>query len=133
MLIIGLCPANLERAVWRFNREHAATIEMVDVQDKSSTRRTATRCRFVPSHSTDKYGRLSHSGRRVKALCWHGHRDLFRDLFEAYDPDDTGEIEIRTSFANYRSKSDFEREYPLTDRNIGSQVQPMRYSEACEC
>lgn len=133
MLIIGLCPANIKSALDGFNSTHRATVEANGLQDKSSRCRVATRCTFAPAKASDKYGRRGNSGQRVKALCWHGHRDLFRYLFAAYDPENAGTIEIRTALATYRGKSDFESSYQATDRNVGSLAKPLRYSTACDC
>lgn len=66
--------------------------------------------------------------RPVHAVCWHGHRDFFRKLFE-YAPD----AEIRSAMAIYRGSEHFEATTQASDRNIGSQMDPMYASEACWC
>ena len=129
MLLINVTESELRNHVDLFNTLTDSSVEIVDFQNKSSSRRNAARCRFVPRFSADKYGRISASGRRVKALCWHGHRDLFRHLFQAM-PD----LEIRTARATYKGLDGFEAEYPATgDYNIGSMMSPLAYRNACEC
>ena len=67
--------------------------------------------------------------RRIHAVCWHGHRDWMRALF-ALDPD----ARIKTAMADYRESDGFERVFPATgDRNIGSQMHPLIYRDACYC
>jgi len=69
------------------------------------------------------------SERRVFAVCWHGHRDFMRAIFEA-DPD----ARIKTMWADYRGSEDFEEKFPGTAyRNVGSMMYPMRASEVCAC
>ena len=134
MLIIGLRPKNIESFLRDFNAEHEVTVCCNRLDDASSTRRTATNVTFRVEKGTDPYHRRGFSGRRGVSLCWHGHRDLFRGLFAAYDPDDVGAIEIRTCKARYTSKSQFEQAFiPTGFENIGSQYQPMQYREACDC
>ena len=74
-------------------------------------------------------GRLSHSGRRVAALCWHGHRDVFKEIFARF-PD----ARLQSAQADYRGRESFERTFPATgDANIGSLMCPMCYRTACDC
>lgn len=65
---------------------------------------------------------------RVSAVCWHGHRDFFRAIF-AILPD----LKIRTACATYRGLDHFESTHRSTDRNIGSQMFPLYYTDACNC
>ncbi len=84
------------------------------------------------------YRRVSASwarpGRKVNAVCWHGHRDFFRALFIAA-PDAIVETKIPfidEDVTRYSAET-FENMYEQTDRNIGSMYAPMLYSEACTC
>lgn len=65
---------------------------------------------------------------RMPFVCWHGYRDLFRYLYVLY-PD----LTIRAGQTVYRSLEHFEQTYLETDRNIGSQYEPVQYSDACDC
>ena len=73
--------------------------------------------------SKDKGGRLSHTGRRIAAACWHVHGEFFDNLL-AIQPEawiKTGQKKIDANGGNWE------------DWNIGSNYQPMYYSQACEC
>jgi hypothetical protein len=80
-------------------------------------------------NSADAGGRISHSGRRVAALCWHGHRDVMLDIFAAH-PDAL----LVTALARYDGQNDFHDKFPATGRmNIGSYYAPMDMQHACHC
>lgn len=62
-------------------------------------------------------------GRRVKAACWHAHGYFFEALL-SINPDaiiTSAHSKIDRNGGNWR------------DVNIGSQMYPVYYSEACEC
>jgi hypothetical protein len=66
--------------------------------------------------------------RRVHAVCWHGHRDFFRFLFQA-----DSRCVVTTAWAKYTAEN-FESTFPATGyRNTGSQMYPMIAAEACDC
>lgn len=85
-----------------------------------------------------RYAKLSSSwslnqdgSRRIcgSAVCWHGHRDFLRVLF-CYHP----AARVKTMFADYRSKADFEARFEATgDTNVGSWAYPMAARDACDC
>lgn len=69
------------------------------------------------------------AGRRIYALCWHGFRDFFREVY-LRAPD----ARFRTGMATYRSREHFEEVYLATGyRNIGPQIAPVQAREACFC
>jgi len=68
-------------------------------------------------------GRIGHTGRRIAAACWHVHGYFFEYLFNTYD-----NIKVSAGTKVMRSNAD-----NWQDWNIGSQMQPLYYSEACEC
>ena len=73
--------------------------------------------------------RVSHSGRRITAACWHAHRDVMVEIFNLA-PDAV----IKSSFATYKGKEGFYRDYPATGmKNIGSMMQPLTFCSACGC
>ena len=68
-------------------------------------------------------------GRRVNAVCWHGHLAFFRKVYQTA-PDAV----IHTAMATYRSAEDLERDkWESYDKNVGPQIAPMSYGEACMC
>ena len=105
--------------------EAAAAATGVELRN---VRREGRGVAFVIRPLSEKYKRRSHTGRRVHAVCWHGHRDFYRAIFEAA-PDAV----IITARARYNGADHFEQTYEQTDGNIGSQAQPMYYSDACDC
>ena len=99
-----------------------------------------TACRFRLGLTTAReYQRTSvgygSKGRRIAAVCWHGHRDFYRALFKV-----APEARVQTAMtrqlaqgSRYYTAENFERVYQETDRNIGSMMQPVAHSEACTC
>ena len=65
-----------------------------------------------------------HSNRRVSAACWHVHGYFFEELFKV-NPDaiviSGGKKSITKDSGNWK------------DWQIGSQIYPIMYSEACDC
>jgi len=66
-------------------------------------------------------------GRRMVSACWHVHGDFFDALFEV-NPNayvlsnwSAGKIKITKDSGNWQ------------DANIGSQMYPLYFSEACDC
>jgi hypothetical protein len=82
----------------------------------------------------EQYRRLGHTGRRVNAVCWHGHYAFMAALF-ALAPDAV----IITASARYDGSGAFNREVGRYDggraynQNIGSQFRPLTYGDACTC
>lgn len=72
--------------------------------------------------------RLSHSGRRMVAACWHAHRDFMRELFHQF-PSAT----LQSCQAKYQGEVHFLKTFDSTgDKNIGSMAQPLPYRMACD-
>ena len=70
-----------------------------------------------------------YKGQRIDAVCWHGHRDFMRAIFQM-NPDAV----IISSWARYNGSVDFEEKLQETGRrNLGSVVCPMYAQEACFC
>lgn len=91
--------------------------------------------RLVPRKSSEgKYQKLSGSmfnrGRKCNAVCWHGHREFFRALFEMRP-----HLRVRTMLVTYTGRNDFEMKWPETgDDNVGSgEVAPVARRDACAC
>jgi hypothetical protein len=73
--------------------------------------------------SKGKGGRRSYTDRRIAAACWHVHGEFF-DTLIAIEP----MAEISSNFATINSQGG-----NWQDKNIGSIMEPMMYSEACDC
>lgn len=92
-------------------------------------RRGEPKSDFVLKLESEKYRRRGFNGRRIAAVCWHGHRDFMLELFDRF-PD----ARIKSAMADYRGREDFLYSFEATgSRNIGSIREPMRYDEACDC
>lgn len=65
-------------------------------------------------------------GRRVAAVCWHGHRDFMRALF-SLAPD----MRLKTALADYRGADHFEGTY-LDTFGTGNEYN-VSYGQACNC
>lgn len=77
--------------------------------------------------------RYSPSGRRVNAVCWHGHRDFFRALFTIDD-----DTKIVSCLATWNGSAHFEATYRNTyvGRNGIVNCGPwggVPYGSLCEC
>lgn len=78
-------------------------------------------------------GRPRH--KRSHYACWHAHRDVLMALFDLLP---TAKVLSGSRFVNggrivYNGKQGFLDTYRDTDRNIGSQMFPVYFSESCEC
>jgi len=116
--------------------------ELADVKLKAFKPLNAKRDRWqftlglAPSKA---YQRVSHSGRKVGAVCWHGHRDFFRALFRICQTSDAcrDKTAVSSNWSGGKvtyTAENFERTYPATGyQNIGSAFQPMTYRDACVC
>ncbi len=108
----------------------------VEVRELREVGRTGLRFTLAPMNG--RYQRRSAScfngGRKVHAVCWHGHRVFFRYLF-ARSP----MARVQTSFTRrfvpggWYTAANFEDTHTRTDVNIGAPIAPVYYSEACDC
>ena len=69
-------------------------------------------------------GRMGQHGKHIVAACWHVHGYLFEALLKI-NPEiyiiSGGSMRIDKTGGNWQ------------DRNIGSNYQPLMYSDACDC
>ena len=67
--------------------------------------------------------RRSFTGKRMPSACWHVHGDFFDAVWQLQSDAViwAGELRMEGPSDNWQ------------DRNIGSQVQPLYFSEACDC
>lgn len=101
----------------------------VTLYEVRPTNTKGTGWQFTLRPNGSRYYRRGRNNRRVWAVCWHGHRDFFRALFDLA-PD----AKVRTTVARYDGREGFEKTYPSTgDRNIGSIFEPLPLRYACDC
>jgi len=78
---------------------------------------------------TGFYDNKDGSKRKVNAICWHGFRDFFIELYKYNDS-----LRIVTANTTYTSVFDFYKNYNQTGyKNIGSMLEPLEYNKACLC
>ncbi len=67
--------------------------------------------------------------RKVWAVCWHGYRDFFIEVYKVNE-----DSIIDTMFAKYNSLEHFYYTYPETGNiNVGSKMNPIPHNKACQC
>lgn len=77
----------------------------------------------------ERWRRRNHTGRRVAAVCWHGHRAFMEALFNSVP-----HARLKSMVADYNGRLEFWAQHDATgDRNIGSIMQPRAYRDACDC
>ena len=108
----------MEKALAVVNKKYKGNITWKRFDDGKTINFTLT----VKS-SKGPGGRIGFTGRRVAAACWHVHGDFFDALFGINPAAVIVSMGERISIngGNWQ------------DKNIGSQIQPMYYSEACQC
>ena len=121
MIAKNTTPEQLREALAVINKRFADNISFKRAPEQTGKRWTFT-LRAIDSRKAG--GRIGHTGRRIgNAACWHAHGYFFEALFKIA-PDAVvyaGSLTISADAGNWQ------------DRNIGSMVQPMMYSEACAC
>jgi len=79
--------------------------------------------------SKGRFHRRGYSGRRLTAACYHGHYAFMESLFDL-EP----EAVIRSAMATYDGQEQFYNTAGNAGyRNIGSQMTPLCYEDACDC
>jgi hypothetical protein len=116
-------------------REVGVTFEGSDESNSAGYR---VRGRLIPDRTKPigarPFQRVSASiafneGRRVFAVCWHGHRDFMAKLFASFP-----NARIQTAIADYRGIADFDAKYIDTaHKNVGSMMFPVSAWTVCEC
>jgi len=77
---------------------------------------------FMYSENLKRYNKVS-------AICWHGFRDFITAMYEL-----DSNLRFVTAKATYKNKDDFYIKFPGTAyKNIGSQMNPINYADACLC
>ena len=120
-MIINTTRENIQKALDKANKEFDGNLEFNNFQRLSDTRHRVT-LRVKDSHGKGARLGFKFDGRKQRHLinaCWHAHGTFF-DLL----PIDT---RIQAGGIVTYSGDDWQ------DRNIGSMMYPMYFSEACEC
>lgn len=104
------------------------------------------RVRFVPKRSLTYQTTYGHfrwqrrsaswmnSERKIYALCWHGYREVFRELFVLAPETKIYTNLTRSCGIKFYNRHNFEQAFPKTGYiNIGSAYMPVQAREACFC
>lgn len=119
-LPMGADPEILRRAAAKIGAQVNA-----DGQDVVRTRDAGQRLRIdatIRPLTPDTYRSKGHGGRRVNAVCWHGHREWMRAIFAEYP-----ETVIRSALATYKGAEHFEETHEGTSR------EGLSGSQSCTC
>lgn len=110
----------LEKALKRVNEKYGDNIIWNRQPDKTGNRYNFTlKCKDSkqPGH------RIGHSSQRMVSACWHVHGNFF-DIVWDIEPEAiiwAGVLKMESQADNWQ------------DRNIGSVIHPLYFSEACDC
>ncbi len=89
----------------------------------------AVALRLVPHNARAPFARRSASGRRMRALCYHGFRDAILALFNV-----GGTSRIQSVAGDWRTVEAFRNDLGrLREHNVGSQADPAYMWELCDC
>lgn len=122
MIIIGAELKDIKAALDKVNQEYKGNVEFNRYPESLGFTRDGRPKMRLTLRVNDSHGagaRLSHQGRRMVAACWHVHGRFFMAL--------PASCTIKAGPLTLTPAS------PWHDMNIGSQVQPLYYSEACGC
>lgn len=130
MIVKNVTKEQMWNALIKLNERYDNNIEFYTTcLDDDGLTPVGRRFKFrLTAKSYDKPGwRRSYSGRRMKFACWHVHGEFFDILLDMVP-----EAEIRSlDLKIHNLPMAMGRMNNWQDRNIGSQMQPMMFSEAC--
>lgn len=121
MLIIGAAKGQIEDALKAINKKYHDNIRFKEFRPAGQTQEGKPKFNvtLTVDESRGPGGRLGQAGGHIAAACWHAHGDFMDALPKG--------VEFQVGGQKTHPGD------PWVDRNIGSQVQPMYYSEACDC
>lgn len=112
---------NLQDALNQINIKYQGNIRFKSIETKG--KQIDFTLTVIDSHKPGH--RRGFNGQRVSAACWHAHGDFFDALIElnpqAVIVSRSIDTVIDCNGGNWQ------------DRNIGSQMNPLYFSEACDC
>ena len=125
MLIRNVTREEIETALGKTNEDFESNIVFKRLDPAGRTRQGEEKhtVTLTVASSFQPGARRTHTGRRLAAACWHAHGN-FMDLLP-----ETAEIVVNASGGRQVIRPGD----PWNNWNIGSQAQPMYYSEACDC
>ena len=123
MLIRNVTDEDLENALRATNEVFGGNIAFFFKEHAGRTRRGGDKynVRLAVNNSRGPGAAIAHSGRRTRSACWHAHGTFFNSL----PPE--AEILSAREVGIHRPGDDW------LDYNVGSMMEPLYASEACEC
>lgn len=119
-MVIKAKEDDILQALREINEMYDDNVDLLKLEPISKNR---FRVRLTVKDSSGRGARIGYTGRRVKAACWHVHGDFFNALL-SLNPDAV----IKTGIRTITSQSGNWRDW-----NIGSVINPLYFSEACNC
>jgi hypothetical protein len=117
--------SEMETALRRINEKYDGNIVWKRFEQNGS----GVHFTLTVRQSRGKGGRLGQcltskgNHRHIAAACWHVHGDFFDALFSI----------VPNAYVRSMGRKITKDEGNWVDRNIGSPMYPMYYSEACDC
>lgn len=71
------------------------------------------------------------SGRRINAICWHGHKAFFDRLFALLPT-----ARVKSQYADYKGLEDYRAQYLNSDTRLGpggNMYHRWKQSDCCDC
>jgi hypothetical protein len=111
----------LEKALVNVNKRYKGNVIFKRYPEKKGRQYHFT---LKVKNSREPGARIGFEGHHIRSACWHVHGNFFEEVFKL-DPGATiisgGSLIITKDAGNWQ------------DRNIGSIMKPLYYSDACEC
>lgn len=127
MIITGVTTQQFADIVAKVNAGDYAGNIVIETNVAKNVKGTRINVKLGTADNRAFGSKIAWSGRHGKWLCWHGFRDVFQALFDAY-PD----ASIRSRDAVYKGKQNFEDTFEDTGwANCGSMFQPAYPAEMC--
>jgi len=127
MKIKGLTKEQIELSLLNVNKEYNGNIIFnrfdQDYKSKLGKLGKSYIVTLKVKNSKGPGSRFGFTGRRINAACWHVHGNFFEEL-----------IKINTNvIITVKGKKLDNNNVWDNDYNIGTQFQPLYYSESCDC
>jgi hypothetical protein len=124
MIVKGLSIEELKRCLEIVNIKYDGNVDFNTLKTEGKGIRFTLRVK----NSRGKGARLSqHNGRHLINACWHVHGDLFDIILKEYPSATITTADKKVYSVNGTIMNNW------IDWNLGSMMEPMYYSDACEC
>ena len=122
MKVLNITQKQLEKALELTNKDYDDNL-MFNRLEALNQKGTTYRMTIRVKNSSGKGAKIGYTGRKTISACWHAHGDLFDNILKL-----SPEAKIRTAGLDIDINGG-----NWIDKNIGSIINPMYFSEACNC